>query len=103
MRDGTIHGYMQNIVKYIQQVEQSARLGITGEAVRAEALTQLLLSKGIFTQEEMTTAIGEVIKKANEPKQEEAVKTEEAPKVELATPTAEEVADVQKSVVEEPK
>lgn len=100
MRDGTIHSYFENVVKYIQQVEQSARLGITGEAVRAEALTQLLLQKGIFTQEEMTIAVGEVIKKANEAKPA----PEEAPKVEITTPTAEQVVAVEKSVVvEEPK
>jgi hypothetical protein len=102
MRDSTIDQYFRNVVKYIQQVEQSARLGITGEAVRAEALTQLLLSKGIFTQEEMTAAVGEVIRKANEPKPEEAAAAE-APKTELALPTTEQVQEVQKSVTEEPK
>ena len=102
MRDGTMHQYFENVVKYIQQVEQSARLGITGEAVRAEALTQLLFKKGIFTQEEMTAAVGEVIRKANEPKPEEA-KAEEATKVELTVPSAEQVAQVEKSVVETPK
>jgi hypothetical protein len=103
MRDTTIHGYFQNLVKYIQQVEQSARLGITGEAVRAQAFQQLLIKKGLITEEELTAEVGEVIRKANEVKPEEVAKTEEAPKVKLTVPSAEQVAAVEKSVVEEPK
>lgn len=102
MRDTTIHGYLQNIVKYVQQVEQSARLGITGEAVRAQAFQQLLIKKGLITEAELTEEIGNVIKKANEPKVEEP-KAEEAPKVEIVTPTTEQVQAIEKSVVEEPK
>ena len=103
MRDGTIHQYLQNVVKYIQQVEQSARLGITGEAVRAQAFQQLLIKKGLITEAELTAEIGEVIKKANEPKPEET-KVEEAPKVGIVPATPEQVAQVEKSVVvEEPK
>jgi hypothetical protein len=90
MRDTTIHGYLQNLVRYIQQVEQSARLGITGESVRAQAFQQLLIKKGLITEAELTTEIGEVIRKANEPKPEEH-KAEEAPKVELTTPTPEQI------------
>ena len=98
MRDGTIHQYFENVVKYMQQVEQSARLGITGEAVRGQAFQQLLIKKGLITEAELTEAIGEVIRKANEPQPQA-----EVPKVELTTPTAEQVAAVEKSVVEEPK
>jgi len=94
MRDQTVYGMYQNLLKYVQQIEQSVRLGLTGEAVRAEALTQLLLSKGIFTQEELNSAIGEVIRKANEPKPEAEVET---PKVELTTPTPDQVQEIQKS------
>ena len=99
MRDGTIHQYFENVVKYIQQVEQSARLGITGEAVRAQAFQQLLIKKGLITEAELTTEIGEVIKKANEPKPA----AETTPKVEIVPATPEQVQAVEKSVVEEPK
>lgn len=102
MRDTTIQTGFSNLAKYIQQIENSVRLGLTGEVVRNTALVNLLYKKGLITEVEMTEAIGEVIRKANEVKPEEP-KTEEAPKVELATPTAEQVADVQKSVVEESK
>lgn len=102
MRDNTIHQYFTNVVNYIKQVEQSARLGITGEAVRGQSLQQLLIKKGLITEAELTEAIGEVIRKANEAKPEEP-KPDEAPKVELATPTPEQVIAVEKSVTEEPK
>jgi|SRR5579864_2504167 len=98
MRDTTLWGHLQTLGSYIQQVEQSARLGITGEAVRNAALQALMIKKGLITEAELTEAIGEVIKKANEPKP-----AEEAPKVELATPSPEQVQAVEKSVTEEPK
>ncbi len=97
MRDNTIYGMYQGVVNYVQKLEQSVRLGLTGEAVRAEALIQLLMKKGIFTQEELTEAMGAVIKKANEPK------PEETPKVEIAVPSPEQVQAIEKSVVEEVK
>jgi hypothetical protein len=107
MKESTIYQMKQQLLQYIQhvekslmQLEQSARLGITGESVRAQALQDLLTQKGVFTEAELTTAIGEVIKKLNEPKSEEKA---EEPKVELTTPTPEQVAQVEKSVVEEPK
>ena len=99
MRDDTIFGHLRSLGQYIQQVEQQARLGITGESVRAQALQQLLIKKGLITEAELTEEIGNVIKKLNEPKPEDT----EAPKVELTKPTTEQVAEVQKSVVEEPK
>jgi len=100
MRDGTIHSYFENVVKYMQQVEQSARLGITGEAVRGAALQQLLVKKGLITEAELTEAIGDVIRKANEAKPDPAT---EAPKVEIVPATPEQTQAVEKSVVEEPK
>lgn len=98
MRETTIHQYFQNLAKYIQQVEQSARLGITGEAVRAQAFQQLLIKKGLITEAELTAEIGAVIQKANEPKPED-----ETPKTEIVPATPEQVVEIQKSVVEEPK
>jgi hypothetical protein len=96
MRDTTIHGYLTNIVKYVQQVENSAKLGITGEAVRNAALQELLIKKGLITEQELTESIGNIIRKANEPQ-----KQEEAPKgPEIVPATPEQVADVQKSVEE---
>lgn len=96
MRETTLFGHLQSLAKYIQQVEQAARLGITGEAVRAQALQQLLIKKGHITEAEFTAEVGEVIRKANEVKPEEAPATEPQ-KVELSTPTPEQVADIQKS------
>jgi hypothetical protein len=108
-RDGTTYEMYQALLKYAQQLEgalhqleQQARLGITGEAVRGQAFQKLLIKKGLITEAELTESIGEVIKEINQPKPEEP-KAEEAPKVELTTPTPEEVAQVEKSVVEEPK
>lgn len=97
-RDSTSYGMFQNLVRYIQQLEQSVRLGLTGEAVRNQALQQLLIKKGVITEAELTEAIGNVIKEANTPKT-----TEEQPKVELATPTTEQVQAVTQSTTEESK
>lgn len=102
MKETTLFGHLQSLARYIQQVEQSARLGITGEAVRGQAFQQLLIKKGLITEDELTESIGEVIRKANEPKPEET-KADEAPKVEIVPATPEQVAQVEKSVVEEPK
>ena len=99
MREGTIMQYFNNLAKYIQQVEQSARLGITGEAVRAQAFQNLLIRKGICTEEELTAEIGEVIKKANEPKAADEAAAQ--PVVEIAKPTPEQVQEVQKSTTPE--
>jgi hypothetical protein len=99
-RDGTTLSMFQNLVKYVQQVEQSARLGITGEAVRAQAFQKLLIKKGLITEAELTEAIGEVIREANTPKPEEVATATEAPKVEITTPTPEQVSEVQKSIEE---
>lgn len=99
-RDSTTLSMYQNLVQYVQQIEQSARLGITGEAVRAQAFQQLLIKKGLITEAELTAEIGEVIKKANEVKPEPAP---EAPKVDIVPATPEQVAQVEKSVIEEPK
>lgn len=108
MQESTIYRMNQQLLQYIQhvekslmQLEQSARLGITGESVRAQALQDLLTQKGHITEAELTAAIGNVIKKLNEPKPEDA-KAEEAPKVELTLPTTEQVVQVEKSVIEEP-
>jgi hypothetical protein len=97
MRDATVYGHLQGLLKYIQQIEQSVRLGLTGEVVRAESLQRLLIKKGIITEQELTEEIGNIIKEVNKPKSEE-----QAPKPELTVPTPEQVQAVEKSV-EEPK
>ena len=93
MRDSTIIGQIQRIIQYIAQVEQSARLGITGEAVRAQAFQNLMIQKGYFTEQELNEAIGAVIKKANEA----PAPTPEAPKTEIITPTTEQVQAIENS------
>jgi hypothetical protein len=115
MKESTIYGMYQSILKYAQQLEQSlhqleqsARLGITGESVRNAALQKALIKKGLVTEADLTEAIGEVIREINQPKVEEpkaaeAAPATEAPKVELALPTTEEVQAVEKSTIEEPK
>jgi hypothetical protein len=100
MKEATIYGMVQYLDKKINQLEQSVRLGLTGEVIRAQAFQQLLIKKGLITEAELTEEIGVVIKKANEPKQEEVATATEAQKVELTTPTPEQVSEVQKSIEE---
>lgn len=96
MREGVIINAIQSLDRKISQVDQYTKVGVSGEIVRNQALTNLLIEKGYFTQEELNAAIGKVIQEVNTPKQEEAA----APAPEIVPATPEQVAEVQKSVEE---
>jgi len=97
MKETTLYGILDRLDKKVNIVDQRASLGVTSEAIRNQAMYKLLVKKGLLTEQEFTEEVGQIIKEMNQPKQEEA------PKVEIATPTTEQVAAVEKSVVEEPK
>jgi polyhydroxyalkanoate synthesis regulator phasin len=97
VRDQTLIQQFSIIAQQLQLLENSMRIGISGEAIRNEALTSLFIKKGLITQEEITSSIGDVIKKYQEQKKEEVEKKT----TEIIVPTAKEVAEVQKSAGQE--
>ena len=106
MRDSSIIGGFQNIeqrlqqvVQFVEKLQQSVRLAFTGETVRSESLQSLLLKKGVITQEELTAEIGVTIQKM----QEEAEKQAKAAQEGLVKPSVKQVQQVEATKVIEPK
>jgi septum formation inhibitor MinC len=104
MRDETVYGIakqlkdeINQIVKFIQNLQQAVRLDSTGKELRLLAMQQLLIKKGIFTEAEMTEQTGEVIKEMQAQAEEEAKKAN-APEIVPATP--EQVAKVEATKTE---
>ena len=98
MRDETVYGLtgqlndkINQIVQFIQNLQQAIRLDSTGKEIRLLSLQQLLIKKGIITEAEMTEASGEVIKQMQKEAEEQAKKAA-APAIVPATPA--EVAQV---------
>lgn len=98
MKETTLYGILQKLDQKINVIEQRSSLGVTSEAIRNQAIYKLLIKKGLLTEQEFTTEVGEIIREMNQSNPEA-----ETPKVELTTPTVEQVAEVQKSVVGESK
>jgi hypothetical protein len=103
MRDETVYGIAQQlkgeinqIVQFIQNLQQAIRLDSTGKEIRLLAIQQLLIKKGIITEAEMTEASGEVIKQMQKEAEEQAAKA----KIVAATP--EQTAQVEATKVEAP-
>lgn len=96
---GEINGQMQQVVAYVQNLQQSVRLAFTGETVRSESLQALLLKKGIITQEELTAEVGITIQKMQAEAEAQAKAAAEkaaadAGKTEIIVPTTEQVQQV---------
>jgi putative heme degradation protein len=97
MRDETIISEFKQIYKWLNQIENSVKLALSGEAIRAQATQDLLIKKGLITETEMQQAIGDIIQKLNTQKEEP--KKEEP---QIVAPTQEEIKTVADSV-EKPK
>lgn len=105
MRDETVYGIAQQlkneinqIVQFVQNLQQAVRLDSTGKEIRLLALMQLLVKKGLITEAEMTGQSGEVIKQMQAEAEEQAKKAA-APVIVPATPA--EVAQVANAPVTE--
>ena len=89
MREQVIIQEFQALFQRMAILEQSLRLGVTGEMLRNEALQTALIAKGLLAQEDITKAIGEVIKKTQEKAAEQQAKPE------LILPTTEQSEQIQ--------
>lgn len=105
MLDKTVYGLAQQlkgeinqIVQFIQNLQQAIRLDSTGKEIRLLGLQQLLIKKGIITEAEMTEQTGEVIKQMQKEAEEQAAKAK-APEIVPATP--EQTAQVEATKTEE--
>ena len=92
MLDKTVYGIAQQlkneinqIVQFVQNLQQAIRLDSTSKEIRLLSLQQLLVKKGIITEEEMTSQTGEVIKQMQREAEEQAAKAK-APEIVPATP-----------------
>lgn len=103
MKEATIIGNFQQLYQMLARLEQSLRLGVTGESIRNQALQNALTKKGIITDADITTEIGLVIAEAQKQEAEAAkAKEEENAKPTLVTPTPQEVQAVEKGTLETP-
>lgn len=91
MKEVTIITAFRDLANRIQQVYDSLRMAISGESLRNQALQELLMEKGVITEAELNTKMGDVIKKINA--KEPEIKVEEA-KPELIVPTPEQTAQI---------
>lgn len=90
---------LQQVVQFVQNLQQAIRLDSTSKEIRLLAMQQLLIKKGIFTEAEMTEQTGEVIKEMQKQAEEAAAKAA-APEIVPATP--EQTAQVEATKVEAP-
>lgn len=91
MRDETVYGLVgqlndkiNQIVQFVQNLQQAIRLDSTGKEIRLVSLQKLLIKKGIITEAEMTEMAGEVIKEMQAEAEAQAAKTK-APEIVPAT------------------
>lgn len=86
MRDETVYGLinpvkqtLQQIVNWINNFQQTIRLDSTGKEIRLLAIQRLCIEKNLFTEAELTTKSGDVIKEMQKQAEEEAAKTKIVP------------------------
>ncbi len=91
MRDDTVYqiaqqlkGEINQIVQFVQNLQQAVRLDSTGKELRLLSVQQLLIKKGLITEEEMTAQTGEVIKQMQAEAEAQAAKAK-APEIVPAT------------------
>jgi len=104
MRDETVYGIAQQlkgeinqIVQFVQNLQQAIRLDSTGKEIRLLAIQRLLIKKGLITEAEMTEQSGEVIKEMQKEAEEQTAKAK-APEIVPATPA--QTAQVEATKVE---
>lgn len=93
---------LQQLVTFINNFQQAIRLDSTGKEIRLLALQRLAIKKGLFTEAELTTESGDVIKQMQKEAEEAAKKaSEQAVKPEIVKPTTEQVQQVTNTPVSE--
>jgi len=104
MRDQTIiEGFksleqrLQQVVQFVQNLQQAVRLDSTSKEIRLLSIQQLLIKKGILTEAEITEQTGEVVKQMQKEAEEQAAKAKIVP----ATP--EQVQQVEATKTEVPE
>ncbi len=97
MRDAQIYAMVQELNGKLNQLGQFVQLHLSGNALYDEALKNILLSKGIFTEVELKEQIGVEIAKANAAPDPKPVETPEPAADALVTPTPAEVAKVEET------
>ena len=90
---------LQQVVQFIQNLQQAVRLDSTSKEIRLLSVQQLLIKKGIITETEITEQTGEVIKQMQAEAEEQAKKAA-VPAIVPATP--EQTAQVEATKVEAP-
>jgi uncharacterized iron-regulated protein len=95
MKETEFYGRLANmenrfnqVVQFVENMQQSIRLAFTGQEIRGASLQSLLLKKGLITEAELTEEIGKTIQKM------QADAEEAAKKVNIVQPTAEQVQQV---------
>ena len=82
---GQLNDKINQIVKFVQNLQQAIRLDSTGKEIRLLGLQKLLIKKGLITEAEMTEITGEVIKEMQAEAEAQAAKAK-APEIVPATP-----------------
>lgn len=85
-------GKVNQIVKFVESLQQSIRLAFTGQEIRGNAIQKLLIKKGLVTEAEFTEMVGEVIKEMQE--QAEQAAKDAAAKTNIITPTPEQTVAI---------
>lgn len=107
---GQINGLkqtLQQVIQFVNNLQNSVRLAFTGETVRSESLQSLLIKKGIITVEEMTAEVGETLKKMQAEAEAQAKANADAAlaaaaKTEIIKPTTAEVQAVANTPIDAP-
>jgi hypothetical protein len=101
-----IDNKIQQIIAFVQNLQQAVRLDSTGKEIRLLGIQRLLLAKGIITEAELTEESGKVIaemQKQAEDAAKEAAAQAAAPAIVPATPeqTAQVAAPTSEAAVKE--
>lgn len=100
MREGVIIQELQSLNQRVNALAQYMQLSSSGEALFDEAVKNLLIKKGIFSEVELKEQIGEEIRKANEARAPEPAPAAAPAADGLVTPTPQEVAKVEETKAE---
>jgi len=93
-----IDNKIQQIISFVQNLQQAVRLDSTGKEIRLLGIQRLLIAKGHITEAELTEESGKVIAEMQK-QAEDAAKEAAAPAI--VTPTPEQVQQVTNAPVTE--
>ena len=91
MRESDVYTRFDAIKRYLEGLEQAIRLDSTGKELRLLGMQKLLVKKGVFTQEELTASVAEVMQEMQRQVEEQAKK------VEIVKPSGEQVQVITES------